>query len=344
MTPLNERTLDISWGTIVKLSLAALLIYIVFLLKDVLVWFVFGVIISILFDPVIDALEKFRIPRVVATVGMYLLVFGVVAFILNGTAPLFINEIKRFSQLIPQYFETLAPSLRGLGLEAFSEPNAFVDASVKGVEKFGSNFFSALFAIFGGIVSTLFVISIAIFLSLERKGIERAIMLLFPRSMEALALDVWAKSQKKVSAWFISRILGSILVGVATYVSLLLFNAPYPFALSLLSGVTNFIPIIGPLFAGAVIVFFLALESLPKALFVAIALLLIQQIEGNILTPLLTRKFIGLSPVLVLIAVAIGGTLWGILGALFAIPIAGILFEFLRDFLKKRKEERPVVT
>ncbi|OHA63659.1 MAG: hypothetical protein A2842_02790 [Candidatus Wildermuthbacteria bacterium RIFCSPHIGHO2_01_FULL_48_25] len=339
MTSLNERTLDISWGTIVKLSLATLLIYIVFLLKDVLVWFVFGVIISILFDPVIDVLEKFRIPRVVATVGMYLLVFGVVAFILYGTAPLFINEIKRFSQLIPQYFETLAPSLRGLGLEAFSEPNAFVDASVKGVEKFGSNFFSALFAIFGGIVSTLFVISIAIFLSLERKGIERAIMLLFPRSMEVLALDVWTRSQKKVSAWFISRIVGSLFVGVATYITLFLFGAPYPFSLSLLSGVTNFLPIIGPLFSGAIVVFLLALESLPKALFVGIALFLIQQIEGNILTPLLTKKFIGLSPVLVLVAVAVGGTLWGVLGALFAIPIAGILSEFLRDFLKKRKGE-----
>ena len=336
---MQERTLDISWGTIVKLSLAALLIYVIFLTKDILVWLLFGVIISVIFDPVIDAMERLRVPRVLATLGLYLLVFGIIAFIIYGTAPLFINEIKRFSSLVPQYFETLSPSLTGLGFEAFSDTNALIEASIKGIEKFASNFFSALFAIFGGILSTLFVVSIAIFLSLERKGIERAIILLFPRSMEALALDVWAKSQKKVSAWFISRILGSILVGGA----LLLFNAPYPFSLSLLSGVTNFIPIIGPLFAGAVIVFFLALESLPKALFVAIALLLIQQIEGNILTPLLTRKFIGLSPVLVLIAVAIGGTLWGILGALFAIPIAGILFEFLRDFLKKRKEERPVV-
>ena len=67
--------------------------------------------------------------------------------------------------------------------------------------------------------------------------------------------------------------------------------------------------------------------------------MLIQQIEGNILTPLLTRKLIGLSPVVVLIALAIGGELWGMVGAILAIPIAGILFEFLRDFLKKRKEE-----
>ena len=93
---MQERTLDISWGTIAKLSLAALLIYVIFLTKDILVWLLFGVIISIIFDPVIDALERFRIPRVVATLGLYFLVFGVIAFIIYGTAPLFINEIKRF--------------------------------------------------------------------------------------------------------------------------------------------------------------------------------------------------------------------------------------------------------
>ena len=76
-----------------------------------------------------------------------------------------------------------------------------------------------------------------------------------------------------------------------------------------------------------------------KAVFVSLAFVLIQQIEGNSLTPLRSRKLIGLSPVVVLIALAIGGELWGMVGAILAIPIAGILFEFLRDFLKKRKEE-----
>ena len=83
--------------------------------------------------------------------------------------------------------------------------------------------------------------------------------------------------------------------------------------------------------------------SFPKAVFVLIAFLLIQQIEGNILSPLLARKFVGLPPVLVLLSLAIGAQLLGLLGAILAIPIAGIIFEFLRDFLKKKKEEKVVV-
>jgi predicted PurR-regulated permease PerM len=86
-----------------------------------------------------------------------------------------------------------------------------------------------------------------------------------------------------------------------------------------------------------------ALESPLQALFVILAFILIQQIEENVLMPLLSKRFIGLPPALVLISLAIGAQFWGIMGAILAIPLAGILFEFLRDFLKKRREEKVVV-
>jgi len=85
------------------------------------------------------------------------------------------------------------------------------------------------------------------------------------------------------------------------------------------------------------------LDSISKAIFALFAFVLIQQIEGNILTPILTKKFIDLPPVLVLISLAIGGKLWGILGAILAIPLAGIIYEFLKDFLEKRKAEEEVI-
>jgi predicted PurR-regulated permease PerM len=339
----NEKLLDISWGTIVKLSVAALVIYVVFLVKDILVWVLFGLVISILFDPVIDFLQHRRVPRVLAAVGVYSSVFGIFAFSLYGTAPFFVNEIQRFSQLIPHYFETISPAFRGLGIAAFQDLQSFINVISGGVESVGSNIFNALFVIFGGIFSTVFVISIAIFLSIEEKSVEKAITLLFPKKYEVFALSLWEKSQHKVSAWFLSRLVSSVFVGVATYISLLIFTVPYPFSLGLFSAVLNFVPIVGPLIAGLLIAVTVAVDSLVRALFVLFAFVLIQQIEGNILMPIMTKKLIGLPPALVLISLAIGGQLWGIMGAILAIPLAGILFEFLRDFLKKRKEEEKTV-
>ncbi len=335
----TEKILDISWGAILKICVTALVVYTFFLARDIFVWVLFGVIISVLFDPAIDFLQRRKIPRIVGTFALYLAVFGVIAFIIYSTAPVFINEIQRFSQLFPRYFETISPIFRGLGVAAFSDIQSLIDVASGGIERVASNVFSALFSIFGGIFATFFVLSIAIFLSLEDKGIERAISVFFPKKYEAFALDLWAKSQKKVSAWFASRLLTSLFVAVASYIVLLLFNAKYPFSLGLLSGALNFIPIVGPLIAGGLIAIVVALDSSLKAIFVVLAFVLIQQIEGSIFTPLLTKKFVGLSPVVVLIALAIGGELWGVVGAILAIPIAGILFEFLRDFLKKRKEE-----
>jgi predicted PurR-regulated permease PerM len=121
---------------------------------------------------------------------------------------------------------------------------------------------------------------------------------------------------------------------------LLLFNAPYPLVLGILAGALNFIPVVGPLLTGILLFVVIFLESVPKAIFVVIVFILIQQVENNILTPLISKKIIGLSPVLVLTALAVGGILWGFLGAILSIPLAAILFEFLREFLEKRKSER----
>jgi predicted PurR-regulated permease PerM len=333
------RLLDISWGTILKIAVAGLVIYILFLTRDIMVWVLFGLIISILFDPAIDFLQKRRIPRALAVISIYSSVFGALALMIWSMAPLFVNEIQRFSQLFPQYFETLSPILQGLGIAAFSDVQTFFDALSFGVESIASSIFSAFFVVFGGIFSTIFVLSISIFLSIEEKSIEKTITLLFPKKYEVFALDLWTRSQRKVSGWFASRLITSIFVGVATYLTLFLFNVQYPFSLGLLATILNFIPIIGPLVTGLLLFIIVALDSTLKAIFILIAFTLIQQIEGNILTPLLTKRFLGIPPALVLIALAVGMQLWGIMGAILAIPLAGIIFEFLRDFLKKRKEE-----
>ncbi len=332
------HVLDVSWGTILKISLAFIVFYIIFLVRDILIWFIFAIIISVLFNPAIKFLQKFRIPRVLAVIFVYVAIFGFLGLIIYWTAPMFISEIQQFSQLFPQYFEKIAPPLQGLGLEAFESIESFTKALGTLLQKASSDILSALAIFFGGIGSTVFVLAIALFLSFEERGVERMVGLLSPKKYEAFVSTIWEKSQNKVSGWFGSRVLTSLFVGIAVFVALYLFNVKYSLSLALLAGVLDFIPILGPIIAGLIAFVFVALDSWLKAIFVLIAFVLIQQIEGNILSPILTKKFVGLPPVLVLISLSIGAKLLGILGAILAIPLAGILFEFVRDFLKKKKE------
>lgn len=339
----GERVLDISWGTIFKIAFIALLFYIIYLIRDILILSIFALIISILFNPIINFLQNKRIPRSLAVIIVYVGIFGLISFLIYSFASIFIIEIQKFSQLFPEYFEKIAPPLKGLGIKAFEDIESFIGLLNKSAEAIAASFLGAVSAIFGGIFATIYVITIAIFLSLDEKGTERGLALLFPKKYEAYILNLWERCQGKVSGWFLSRILASIFVGIFSYIAFMVLNIKYPFTLAMLAGVLNFVPVIGPIFIAVLIFVTVSLSSVFKAIFAVLAFTLIQQIENNILTPLLTKRFVDISPVIVLISLVIGGKLLGILGAVLAIPLAGILSEFIKDFLSKRREEKPVV-
>ena len=339
----QEKVLDISWGTILKISVTILSFYVLYQIRDVLVWFIFALIISLLFNPTINFLRKLRIPRVLAVIFVYVGVFGFLTLLIYLIIPVFVSEIQQFSKILPQYFEKISPPLKGMGIQAFENIESFVNILGGALDRIAANIFNVLFVIFGGIFKTIFILAIAIFLSLEEKTIEKSLNLLFPKKYEDYALSLWRRCQKKVSGWFLIRILTCLFVGAATFAVLLLFNIRYPASLGLLAGALNFIPYLGPIITAVLLFIIISLENVYKAVFVLIVFTLIQQIENSILTPILSKKVIGLSPVLVLMSMAIGGVLWGFLGAILAVPLAGILFEFLKDFLKKKKEEEATV-
>ena len=334
----NEKILDISWGTLLKIGLAFFGFYLLYLIRDILIWFLFALILSILFNPAIDFLQKRKIPRLAATLFVFIFVFGILGIFIYFFASVFIVEIQQFTKLFPQYFEKFAPPLKELGLEAFENFEIFTQKFQEWLIKASASIFSALAAIFGGIFSTLTIFILAIFLSLEERGIERVIRIFAPKKQEEEILNLWKFCQAKVSGWFGVRILACLFVAIMTYLGLWLFKINYPFALALFAGLTNIIPIVGPIIAGIIIALIAALDSWLKAGLILIVFILIQQIEGNILTPILTKKFIGLPPALVLVSLLVGGKLWGILGAILAIPLVGIVFEFTIDYLRKKEE------
>lgn len=334
----GEKVLDISWGTLFKIGIACFIFYVLYLIKDILIWFIFALVISILFTPAIDFLQKRRVPRAVATVSIFVFVFGLLGLLIYSIAPIFVEEIQQFTKLFPQYFEKFAPPLKGLGLEAFESFEAFTLSFQEWLNQASGSILSAVASVFGGIFATIAIFILAIFLSLEEKGVERMIKTLAPKRQEQEVLNLWNSCQSKVSAWFGVRLLACLFVGLMSYIALWLFGINYPFVLALFAGVADIIPIIGPIMAGVVIALIAALDSPGIAILILIVFIIIQQIEGNILTPILTKRFIGLPPALVLIALMVGGSFWGILGAVLAIPLVGIVFEFTRDYLKKRKE------
>jgi len=333
--------LELSWSAILKVTTVFFAAYLVYLIHNILVLSVFGLIISILFEAPIRLLEK-KVPRTLAIAFLYIFIFSIISFLIYLPASRIVTEAKNFIKLFPLYFEQFSPALRGLGIEAFKSLDAFIQTLESIALTTTSNIFNVFFNIFGGITSTIYVISIAVFFSLEGKSIENALILFFSEKDKRFINNLWRKCEKKVGFWFLKTMLGCLFISIATFISLLVLRANYPFSLAIIGGAFNFVPVIGPVLASLLIFVVLAFDSLPKAIIGLLIYFIVQQIENNIVSPMLSKKLTGLSPTLVLISLAAGGKLFGILGAILTVPLIGIIVEFAKGILERRREEAGV--
>lgn len=334
---MEKRVFEISWQTIEKICLVIILLYFLYLLKEIIIWIIFSFIIAILFNNLIDFLEKKKIPRTVSVVFLYFSIFCLIGFLVYQLSPVVASELQDFSQNLPIYLKRISPFFEKFGIELFkTTQNLFLGIQLI-LGKASKSIISAIFTLFGGVSATLLVIFLAFFLSLERGLVEKIISALFPKDYRERFFSFWPRIRSQVSGWFVSRIIGVIFVGLLSYLALFIFDAKYSALLAIVAGVFDFIPFIGPIIAGVLIALILAMSSFSKAFFFLVAFSAIQVLENNLILPLLFKKFTGLPPVLILISLVVGGKLWGILGAVLAVPLAGVLFELIKDYLKKRE-------
>ena len=337
----QEQTLSISWESIIKIFLAIFIMYFIYLGKEIVLWFLFGLAISVLLEPAIIFLRKFRIPKIIAILLVYLSIFGVLGFLIYITAPIFIVEIKQFSQYLPEYFDQINPFLKGLGVDVAKIFSSFTDILVGGLTESSKGVLNAIMAFFGGISSTAFILAISFFISLEDKGVERFLILISPKKYEEQISSFFSIAQSKVAGWFGARILACTYVSIGSFIIFYIFGVKYAFMLALMSGFLNFIPYIGPVFTALLLALFImaASGSWLMVFYVLIAVTILQASENMILTPLLMKRIIKIPPVLVLISLIMGAKLFGFLGAIFAVPVSGIFYEFIKGLLERRKEE-----
>jgi predicted PurR-regulated permease PerM len=299
----------------------------------------FAVAISVLLDPAINSLRRFKIPKVISVLTVYLSIFGIVGLLIYLTAPIFISELRQFSQNLPNYFEQINPVLKQFGIETAQDFDDFIGATVGGLQQSSQSIIKALMIFLGGVLSAVSILTFAFFLSLEDRGVEKALLLLFPQRYEDQIRTIFVKSQKKIAGWFGARILACLFVGIASYIVFYIFGIKYAFTLALVSGILNFIPYIGPWVTSILLIIFIAVSSgsWMTVLYVLIAITLVQEVENKLLTPILMKKMTDLPAVLVLMSMLVGGKVFGFTGLIFAVPVAGIIFEFTREFLEKRR-------
>ncbi|MBI4117922.1 MAG: AI-2E family transporter [Parcubacteria group bacterium] len=342
--PSTNTTITISTETIFKTILIVLLFVALYVLIDLVLVLLAAVVIASSIEPATQFLGKYRIPRVIAVLIMYAtlitLLFGVLYFFL----PPLVEDMSAFLAVLPEHVQRIENDL--LGEDRFTNgipgglslENA-VNELRSSLSVVSGGFVQTISAVFGGLFSFILILVFSFYLAVQERGIENFLRLISPVRHERRIINLWERTQMKIGLWMQGQLLLGLIVGILVYLGLTIIGVKYALLLAVLAAVFELIPLFGPLLAAIPAVILGFLESVPLGLMVMGLYAIIQQFENHLIYPLVVRKVVGVSPILVIIALIVGGELAGFLGLILAVPVAAALMELTADVQRGKAEQ-----
>src|SRR5829696_4588853 len=323
-----------------------LLVFFVRQLGGVLLTFLMAAILAYVLNPVVRHLERLRVPRVVAVVGVFAaLVLAVVAALLVLIIPaaeqvqsLIQNPaaaVERANALVGRaqglpYVGGRITRMDEQAITQFVQSNA---PSAGQVLRGATGFIGGIFGVFGTVLNLLLMLIVSIYLLLDRERITRAVLRAIPETVRDHAVELFHAVESALIRYLKGQFLLCTIMGIIGWAIAFFVIGRYSLVLGLWVGLTEIIPVLGALL-GAVPAVLVALVvpggGIVKALLVAGLFLVAQQVEGNILVPRIQGGSVGVHPLWVLFATLAGTALYGIVGAIFAVPVVAIVSATLR--------------
>lgn len=330
----DKTFIVISPRSIALFTLIPLALYLLWSVRDILFSLLIAFIIMSSLRPGVDYLVSKRVPRGLS-IGLVFAAF--ILFFLSLISiiiPPIVYETTNLIRSLPFILEEVAPSL-----------HQYVDLS--NITSYIPNITNNLFGLISGIFSnTLFVIAtlfFSLYFLIEENLVNKFLHRYASKDRADKIAETFSKAEKRMSSWFWGELTLMTVVGVLTYLGLVLIGVKYALPLAVLAGLLEVVPNIGPVISSipAIIIGF---SSSYFAGFSALALyIIVQQLENNLIVPMIMRKAVGINPILTLLALLLGGRIGGVLGVLLAIPILlfteTIVQEYLHPHIAKRREQ-----
>ena len=342
---MEERTISITTNTILKTLFILAGAWLLYQLSDLVVVLLTAIVIASGIEPAARSLIRRGIPRIPAVIAVYAGFLSVLFGILYLFVPLVLSETARFVASLPQYLEYVryvpdeyAPILDA----ANTNPDTVVTrllGDMQGlVAEFSRDSLTAVSAVFGGVLSFLLIIVFSFYFSIQEKSIEEFLRVVTPMKYENYVISLWKRAQHKIGLWLQGQLLLGVIVGVLVYLGLTILGVPHAMVLAVVAGLFELIPVFGPTIAAVpAVMVALAGGGLGLGVAVIVWYAIIQQFENHLLYPLVVTKVVGVPPLLVIIALIVGGKLAGVLGILLSAPVAAVIQELIADADKERR-------
>lgn len=324
---------DISNKTILRiLGLITLFvgtIWVAFLLQRQITWVVIAIFFTLALNPVVEFVSKYM-PKKSRGAASALVVFGSFAIGIGVIAAFIPSVIHQTSELvdnIPATVESVSKSntpvahiMDKYNVVEYVDKNQ--DKIVSSLSGFGQPVLNGLRSALGSLVALLTVISLTYFMLAE--GADWVAMLARSRygakvkEVEPVLSDMYGA----VSGYVSGNLATSLLAGVAATIMLVVLGVPYAVPLGIIVGIFDLLPLVGALIAAIIVLFFCLFQSVTTTLIMLVFFVIYQQVENQVLQPMVYSKTVQISPLIVFLAALVGASLAGLVGALIAIPIA----------------------
>lgn len=340
---LSARTLIMAT---VVVALVALGFWLLFRFYQVILILLAGIIVSVAINPAVNRLRARGVPPAVAVGSIFGLLLLVALLFLRFGAPIIADQATTIGTQLGEAYAAFVQRLREFpnmlvrqlaeGLPAQpSLPQPAPEAAP--VDPAAASPFEQAWRYLGVGAQTLYQIGaiflIAFFWTNEAERIKRSAVSLLPLNRRDAAREMIAEIETRIGGYVAGQLLLSLIIGSLSFVAYLIIGLPYALALALFVGIMEVIPVVGPLIGAIPAIVIGFSESPLTALWTVIASLIIHQLEANVFGPRVMKRTMNMRPLVTLLALTAFGTLFGVLGALIALPLASVIQLLLDRFV-----------
>lgn len=339
---------NISTNTLLRILLIGVLVVAFIKLIDIVLIVLTAIVIASFVESAANRGKKYIKNRSLLVMLIYVFTISVFVALFSVFVPVFVNEMSLLVTSLGAYLpdnnilNTFQPdTISGAkGVVSTLSHNASIGDVIKStrtlINSLSGGFFDIFGQAFGGALNLFLIIIISFYLSIKEKGIENFLRIIAPYNIEEYIIGLWQRTEKKIGLWVQGQMLLGLIIGVLAYLGLTILGVKYSFVLAVLTAFCELVPF-GIYLAVIPAVLFSYLDGGVSLGAMTFALyFILHQFETYLIYPLIIKKVIGISPLVVILSILIGASLIGFWGVILAIPSAVFLLELLDDVEKKK--------
>ncbi len=326
----------------------------------IVIAFVFNIPMKFLedsaFKPLLTKERSKKLIRPLALTSTIILIFGVITSIIIYIVPQLGESSATLVKNVPEYVKSLEEfmnqymSSTELLNTVWQQVLSMGEKIISLVGQVTGNILNQILGITMGLTSVIFniimglLIGIYILLGKEKLKLQSKKLLYATMDIEKAdkIMDLARLTQLKFSKFVAGQVIEAIILGVLCFIGMVIFRMPYAILISTLIAVTALIPIFGSLIGTIPGAFIILMVEPTKALWFVVLIVVIQQIEGNLIYPIVVGNSIGLSALWVLLAITVGGGYFGVAGMLIGVPLFGVIYTVLSSYINSRLKKKSI--